>query len=296
VLVEHHALLRAAGIFGSRRTPTDHLFDRSPVMKLSKKNATTIRIVALFALVSGVFTLTGVSVLPSAASAATMCTSPTFSSSDPHASVNADRGKKQNWWVNNDAWSGSHGPQTIKVCSKSSWYAMSHQPNQGGQVQTYPDSEYDVGGRAHGTSQAISAYSSITSTFAETNDSAGSWDAAYDLWTDNWKHETMIWNQWAGPQSYWPSQAKQAKGYALTLGGVPYHFYANGKELMFFRDKQVSSGSVDILAAYQWEVAHGFAKASDIPTQIEYGTEVCYTSGTETFNVTGFRVNMSPDP
>jgi hypothetical protein len=88
--------------------------------------------------------------------------------------------------------------------------------------------------------------------------------------------------------------AKGSGGFALILDGVPYHFYANGKELMFFRDTQVTSGSVDILAAYQWEVAHGFAKASDIPTQIEYGTEVASTSGAETFNVTALHVKMVP--
>ena len=223
-------------------------------------NRRMIAVLFAIALVAGVLTLTGLSRRPSAASAATPCTSPKFTSHNPNASDNASRGNKQHWWVNNDAWSGSHGPQTINVCSNSSWYAESHQPNYGGQVETYPDTEYDVGGRANGTTTPISAYSSITSTFAETNDAAGSWDAAYDLWTDNWKHETMIWNQWAGPQSYWYTQATKSKGYALTLDGVPYHFYANGKELMFFRDKQVTSGSVDILAAYQWEVAHGFAE------------------------------------
>ena len=111
---------------------------------------------------------------------------------------------------------------------------------------------------------------------------------------NNWAHETMIWNQWAGSQSFWPGQANGPGGFALNLDGVPYHFFANGSELMFFRDTQVASGSVDILAAYKWEVAHGFAKASDIPTQIEYGTEVAYTSGTETFNMTDFGVNMVP--
>lgn len=220
------------------------------------------------------------------------CTSPTFTSSDPHGTENTDPGAVENWWVNNDAWSGSHGPQTINVCSAQSWFATSNQPNDGGQVETYPDTEYDVGGRQHQSSTPISGFSSITSTFAESNPSAGGWDAGYDLWTDNWAHETMIWNQWAGTQAFWPSQANGPNGFALTLDGVPYHFYANGTELMFFRDAQVSSGSVDVLAAWQWEVDHGFAQASDIPTQIEYGTEVAYTDSTEQFNTTGFGVDL----
>ena len=62
------------------------------------------------------------------------------------------------------------------------------------------------------------------------------WDAAYDLWTDDWTNETMIWNQWAGDNSYWAQCANNQvsggcgtePGVAVTLDGVPYHFLANG--------------------------------------------------------------------
>ncbi len=221
------------------------------------------------------------------------CTSPIFSSANPQATTNIDGGASY-WWVNNDAWSGSAGPQTINVCNQSSWYAVSDQPNNGGQVETYPDTEYDVGGRNGATTKTISQFSSITSTFAENFPAAGGWDAGYDLWTDNWAHETMIWNAWAGGQSFWPSLAAGSGGVQnINLGGVLYNFFANGSELMFFRQSQVASGSVDILAAYQWEVAHGYASASDVPTQLEYGVEISYTSGSETFPVTGLTMNVS---
>jgi hypothetical protein len=117
----------------------------------------------------------------------------------------------------------------------------------------------------------------------------GSWDAAYDLWCNNWHDEVMIWNQWSGGQSYWPGIAKTS----LTLDGVPYTFYKNGSELMFFRTTQVTSGSVDILAAYNWLVTNGYLTASAVPTQLEYGTEVASTSGTETFNTTGLTFSLS---
>ena len=159
-----------------------------------------------------------------------------------------------------------------------------------------------VGGRDGGTTKTISQFSSITSTFSENFPAAGGWDAGYDLWTNNWTNETMIWNQWAGGQSFWPSQATTS----LTLNGVPYTFVCNGSasacstggdhsqaELMFFRQTQVTSGSVDLLAAFQWEVAHGYANATDVPTQLEYGVEVCYTSGSETFPMTGLTMSVS---
>jgi hypothetical protein len=98
----------------------------------------------------------------------------------------------------------------------------------------------------------------------------------------------MIWNQWAGGQGYWPGQAK----ISLTLGGVPYTFYRNGSELMFFRQTQVTSGSVDILAAFQWLVTNGYVLATDVPTQLEYGTEVASTVGAETFATTGLTFSL----
>ena len=72
------------------------------------------------------------------------CTNPVWSTSDAEGTDGLD--SSGFWWVNNDAWSGSHGPQTIYVCNQSSWYAVSNQPDLQGQVETYPDTEYDVGG------------------------------------------------------------------------------------------------------------------------------------------------------
>lgn len=251
------------------------------------------------------------------------CTSPTTTLTGASDTVNIDGGV-ENYWVNNDAWSGSHGPQTVGVCSQQSWVASSNQSNNGGQIETYPDTEYDVGGRDSQSTTPISSWpaGSITSTFAESNPTDGGWDAAYDLWTNNWSNETMIWNQWQGDNSYWALCANSTnsksycgvgqQGVAVTLAGVPYHFLANGPnntpcttanegscELMFFRDTQVSSGTVDLSAAFQWEVANGYAKASDVPTQLEYGTEIAYTNGTENFNTTGltFTLNgVTPPP
>jgi len=215
------------------------------------------------------------------------CTNPVWSTSDAEGTDGLD--SSGFWWVNNDAWSGSHGPQSIYVCNQSSWYAVSNQPDVGGQVETYPDTEYDVGGRDNGLpTKTIAQYSLITSTFSEAYPSAGSWDAAYDVWLNNWGTEIMIWNEWAGAQAYWPGQSTQA----VTLNGVPYHFYNNGGELMFFRDTTVKSGSVDILAAMNWLVFQGLVKSTDVPTQLEYGVEVCSTDGSETFPMTGLTFSL----
>ena len=215
------------------------------------------------------------------------CTDHVWSSGNPEATDNIDPKDADYWWVNNDAWSGGHGPQTLYVCNQASWYAVSDQPNDGGAVETYPDTEYDVGGRKSLSTKPISQFHSITSTFSEDYPSVGSWDAAYDLWLNNFGIETMIWNQWSG------SDVPEQSSISLSLDGVPYKFFDNGGELMFFRQNQVTSGSVDILAAYDWLVHNGYVSANDVPTQLEYGVEICSTNGNETFPMTGLTFSLS---
>jgi len=97
------------------------------------------------------------------------CSTPVYWNGNAEATDNTDPHDGEYYWVNNDAWSGSHGPQAIYVCNQSSWYAVSDQTNNGGQVETYPNTEYDVGGRNTPSTTPISGWpsGSITSTFAE---------------------------------------------------------------------------------------------------------------------------------
>jgi len=242
-------------------------------------------------------------------SSGSTCTSPVWSSSGAEASYNTDPGTGY-WWIDNDAWSGSHGPQTLYVCSPSSWYAVANQTDNQGQVEAYPNTEYDVCGRNNAfypSTKAISAYTSITSTFSEAFPTTGdSIDAAYDLWLNNWSTEIMIWNEWSGTQDYWGQCAEPGPNQgdcgltpsAVTLAGVPYHVLDLGGEIIFFRDTQVKSGSVDILAAFNYLVSRGTGvatpvKASDAPTQLEYGVEICATTGAQTFPMTGLTFNLT---
>ena len=54
----------------------------------------------------------------------------------------------------------------------------------------------------------------------------------------------------------------------------------------------VKSGSVDILAALQVLEAEGYVQPTDVPTQFEYGVEICSTVGAETFPLTGLTYNL----
>jgi hypothetical protein len=235
------------------------------------------------------------------------CTSPVWSSSNAEGTDNIDPGPNEYWWVNNEAWNGSHGPQTIYVCSQHSWNAVSDQPNNGGAVETYPDTEYDLGGRQNRPiTKSVAQYTTLRSGFGENFPASGDWDAAYDLWTAT-GNETMIWNEWNGGPSYWANLAR-TQGVAVTLGGVPYHFMCEGSaaqcapssdpniarpEMIFFRDTETRTGRVDILAAYQWEAAHGYVSSRSVPSSVEYGVEICDTPGNVTFPMTGMTVTAS---
>ena len=244
------------------------------------------------------------------------CTNPSWSTSDAEGteSIGGDT-----WWLDNDAWSGSHGPQSLYVCSPSSWYAISNQPDNGGQVETWPNTEYDVGGRGTPSTKTIGQYNSIMSTFAENFPTTGdSFDAAYDLWLNNWSTEIMIWNQVEGDNTYWSQCAEPGPNQgdcgvipiAVTLSGVGYPLLPLGpnsskpnqectaategtREYISVRDNQVSSGSVDILAAFKSLIANGLASSSDVPTQLEYGVEITATTGAQTFPLTGLTFTLN---
>jgi hypothetical protein len=231
------------------------------------------------------------------------CTNPIFTTSDAQGTIRID--DPGFWWVDNDAWNGSHGPQTLSVCNQSSWFAVSQQANNQGQVETYPNTEYDVCGRnnsCYPSTKPLSAYSSITSTFSEAFPTTGdSIDAAYDLWTNNWGgpggHEIMIWNEVTGTQTYWSNCVKANNcGHpvtSFTVGGVAYHAVNLGGELIAIRDVQVKSGTADLKGVMNAFVTAGWMSSSEAPTQLEYGVEICSTTGAQTFPLTGLTFNLS---
>lgn len=248
------------------------------------------------------------------------CTAPVVTETGAHDTYNTDPGSVELYWANNDAWNGSAGPQSLQVCSPSSWNALSTQVDNMGQVETYPDTEIDVNGRGN-PGDTLSSLTSATSTFAEAAPASG-WagDAGYDVWTNNWSGETMFWNDVRGTQTFWSNCAEPGPDYGdcvavadggsdtsggipdlgvpVTLGGVGYHFFSYGApgsndERVFVRDTPVTSGSVDLKAAYNFEIANGWASSSDVLTQVEYGFEIAATTGTQTFPLTGYTVTLN---
>ena len=223
--------------------------------------------------------------------------------------------------VNNDAWSGSAGPQTLYVCNQASWYVASNQPNVGGQVMTYPDTEHDLVPAPYACSMpncgpVISSMTSATGTFAMTAPAGTNigYDEAFDTWVDglneNLSDEVMVWNKWENDlNGYSPTVAN------VTIGGTSYDVYEqglpsqqNGAGLTIFAmNNQEASGTVNLLAIYNWVIANhpnwfGCSSAAACQaggshpaelSSIEYGVEISYTAGLQDFGLTNFSVATS---
>ncbi len=212
------------------------------------------------------------------------CT-PTWTSSASQASFGTG-----DYMVNNNMWSGDAGPQTISACSWHQWSVTSNQPGTGSDdsVKTYPDTQKHV-------SYPLSSLASLPSSFDVTTPAGGGtvpangkqWDAAYDLWLDNYGTEVMVWNNWTMNWQYWWNTDR---GTTATIDGVAYHAYTNGSGLWFIRDQVTNQGSVDLGHVLQWAVAHGWLKSSQTLGEVEYGFEVSYTGTPTTFTLNNYTV------
>ena len=112
---------------------------------------------------------------------------------------------------------------------------------------TYPNTEYDIGGRNNGApTKTIAQYQSITSTFAEQFPRQGRGCRLRHV-AEQLEHPEHGPERVDRPATYWSNQDT-----AVTLGDNPYHSMKLGDEFMFTRDTMVKSGTVDILAAFKY--------------------------------------------
>jgi hypothetical protein len=218
---------------------------------------------------------------PASGPAGQSCTKPVWSSSAKQGKWTAPDGL----YVNNNMWNSEAGPQSIYVCTASSFYAISNQPNLAsdpGSVKTYPSVARNF------DDPTISSFHTITSTFGESIPAEGNWDAAYDIWTDDWNNEIMIWNQERNQGQVPPSGSVSA-----TIDGQGFHAWRDGTYVGIYMNTFESSGSVNILDVFKWLESEGWMKASDTLTAIGYGVEISVTPGPETFQITNFSLTTS---
>jgi hypothetical protein len=229
------------------------------------------------------------SVSAATAAASTTCTNPSFVTSAPLGGQTFG-----GYYLYNNEWNASgHGPpqgQTMYVCNYNNWYEVADWTDNGSHaVLTYPNVQ------ANFRSVPISSFSTLTSTFAETDPHVGIYEDAYDMWINGLatagSTEMMIWTNNFGQT---PSGSLRA---TATLDGRLYRVYQGGRYIAFVAATNFTSGTMNMLPFYGYAIAHGWMPATSVLNQIGYGVELVSTGGTaQTFTFNNFSVSSSVTP
>lgn len=215
------------------------------------------------------------------------CAHPQYVTSDQNGMWNLSP-----YFVANDMWnvSGYNVSQTLSACSFSNWYVTATMDNSKGDgaVKTFPNSHRDFD-----NSPRVSSFKSITSTFADTGPASGIYEDAYDIWLNgiggSSSTEVMIWTSNHGQT---PSGTTQG---TVTIGGMSYTAWKTaGDYIAFVANANFASGSVNLLAFFQWLMSKGWIGGDATLAQVDYGVELVSTNGVPaTFAFTGFTINAS---
>lgn len=204
-------------------------------------------------------------------------------------------GADSNPWVGNDMWNPIAGAsQTMYANSPGDFYVTANMPAGNTAVVSYANTGTDF-------TRAVSAYTSITSSFTESmNATSGTVaSAAYDMWfSGGGINEVMIHHDlsqrggcgtWAATNvTFGGSNGVPVRSdWKLCIGGTAAFWQVPASD-------SFQSGSVDILAMVQWLISHRYMAATAQFASIGYGWEICSTGGkNENFQTNSFRITAA---
>jgi hypothetical protein len=173
-----------------------------------------------------------------------------------------------------DIWNPiSNISQTLTSYNPGNWSVTASMPASNTAVVSYPDIQ-QLYTTSSNTPTPLADFHSITSSYTESGPQGGDWEAAYDIWTDNYAVETMIWVDNHGQT---PAGSKVA---TANINGVSYSVWSAGKDLVsLVLNSNQTSGSVDVLAALKWLQSNNYMNANAGVNQVDFGFEICSTGG-----------------
>jgi hypothetical protein len=211
-----------------------------------------------------------------------------WSTSDPQGGENTSDG----FFLYNNMWNTSQaGPQTMCANNLGSEWMVSSNQNNADQtsVKTYPAVQKNY------NNVPLGNFTKMTSTFAHQMPAASATydaEAAYDIWLNGLNKEVMIWTDNHGQT---PAGSKVA---TVTLSGTSWDlFETSGHGYMAFvpvGGAHMQSGSLDVLGFLNYLKGRGDLVNSDQLWQVNYGFEICHTTGPMNFYVTGFTLSSTP--
>jgi hypothetical protein len=209
---------------------------------------------------------------------------PTTNLCGPYSDPNLAWSSGFNTYAGPDAWacgSNNCGPTTFTAYSAENFSVTTNQAKGNGAVLMYPSAVQ------YTPNPVIGSLHSLTSDYSETmptNSATIGW-AAYDIFTSG--PEVMIQVE----QDNACISCSTTIGHA-SFSGINFTVLQFGGEIIFVPDHAVPTGTMDILAAFNWLIANGHLKTTDTIGLISFGHEVCSTGGVpETFTVSRYTLN-----
>ena len=188
--------------------------------------------------------------------------------------------------VSQDMWGeDAQSVQTLTAYSAGNWSISTYEPT-GAPVRAYPDVYENLG-------NPINSYTTVTASFNETTPSAGSDEAAFDIWINGIDNaagstEVMI---WTNDHGQYPAGTDTT---TATVDGTTSAVWecsvaSCGHGCYSFVLPNETSGSVNILDYLSWLENAGLVTASQPLSQVDYGWEIGNTGGTtETFSMNSY--------
>jgi hypothetical protein len=216
----------------------------------------------------------------------TCAANPGFVTSEPNGGWS-----EAGYYIHNNMWNAArYSPctSTLYASSHDNWHVVTKMNNKkaDGAVKTYPNVHKDY------RSVPISAFESLTSTFAETSPHVGIYNVAYDIWINGIAKsgctEIMIWTD----------NFKQVPGgryvQDVTFGDQTYKVYKRSSSgyIAFVATTNFTSGTVNLLDIMKWSVAKGWFSNKSTLNQICFGVEMVSTDDADaTFQVNAFSID-----
>lgn len=223
------------------------------------------------------------------------CRHPEFVTSDPDGGQSIGK----HYYAHNNMWNagGYNVSQTMRVCSPGNWSVSARADNKShdGAVKTYPNVHRDYHDWGTGHEPKLSAFRSISSTFASRSPGVGIYNGAYDIWingvADSGSTELMIWtdNHRQVPAGRVVRKGLKFSNRTWKLWATDDHRY-----LAFVANKRISHGKISLKKRFAYLTRHGFLPKGSTLGQVCFGYEIVSTKGTfHKFKIDRFTVRSS---
>jgi len=209
--------------------------------------------------------------------------SPIFTTCDRFGSYS-----QGSWTIFNDVW-GTHKPNTqcLYVNSINSWNVNTIQSNGG--VKSYPNTSVVPATPLSQMRTATATYN----TASPVSTSGYWWDWTFDVWSSNSADELMIFTSWYPSAGGWGTKIRTNVTIAGTLYSEVWQAAPGWNVLQFIPAQQTNSGTVDVLAVWNWAASQGLLVNTTF-NQMQYGVEVTSTNNShQVFSLNNYSASWS---